>query len=145
MLIPIKCLPQCLSPSHLIPPPTSPPTNCLFPRVRSLSWCVSISNCFPLSSPPFPYNRFHSSFPLHLSNDFELPTFILCFPFVLILTFVSLQQKGSLGPQRPVDSTFLTSPPFLPKPSVVLHHLYMHVYFCLGQWYVQACVHEFVS
>ena len=42
---PIKCSPQCPSLSYPIPLPTSPLTTFyLFPRVRSLSWFVSLSN-----------------------------------------------------------------------------------------------------
>ena len=64
---PIKCLPQCPSPSYPIPSPTSPSTTLyLFPRVRNLSWFVSLSN-FSHSVPllslivPFPiyYIPFH--------------------------------------------------------------------------------------
>ena len=48
---PIKCPPQCLSPSHPIPPPTSPCTTlCSFPRFRSF---VTLSN-FPSQFPSFP-------------------------------------------------------------------------------------------
>ena len=44
-LIPPKCLAQCPSPSHPNPPPTSlSTTSCLFPRVRSLSCFVTLSN-----------------------------------------------------------------------------------------------------
>ena len=42
------------------PPTLSPPTTlCLFPRVRNLLWFVFLSNSFPLSFPPFPYNPCH--------------------------------------------------------------------------------------
>ena len=42
---PVKCPPQCLSPSHPHPLPTSPSTTpSSFPRVRSLSCSVSLSD-----------------------------------------------------------------------------------------------------
>ena len=42
---PSKCPLQCPSPSYRIPPPPSPSaTLCLFPRVRSFSWFVFLSN-----------------------------------------------------------------------------------------------------
>ena len=51
---PIKCPPQCPSPSHSIPLPTSPSTTtCSFPRVRSLSCSLTltdISHSFSLLS-----------------------------------------------------------------------------------------------
>ena len=44
---PIKCPPQCPSPSHPNPLPTSLSTTpCLFPRVRSLSRFVTLSDIF---------------------------------------------------------------------------------------------------
>lgn len=44
---PIKCPPQCPLPSHPIPLPMSPSTTpCLFPRVGSPSWFISVSNFF---------------------------------------------------------------------------------------------------
>ena len=56
---PLKCPPQCPSPSHPIPLPTSPSTTpCLFPRVRSLSYSVILSNfslSFSLLSPIIPF------------------------------------------------------------------------------------------
>ena len=52
---PIKCPPQCPSPSHPIPLPTSPSTTpCSFPGVRSLSCSVTLSD-FPLIFSPFPW------------------------------------------------------------------------------------------
>ena len=51
---PVKCPPQCLSPSHPIPLPTSPSTTpCSFPRVRSLS-CSVTSLIFPTHFLSFP-------------------------------------------------------------------------------------------
>ena len=42
---PIKCPPQGPSPSYPMSPPASPSTTlCSFPRARSLSWFVSLSN-----------------------------------------------------------------------------------------------------
>ena len=59
---PVKCPPQCPSPSHLHPLPTSPSTTLSsFPRVRSLSCSVSlsdISHSFFLLSPLFPFTIF---------------------------------------------------------------------------------------
>ena len=56
---PIKCPPQCPSPSHPQPPPTSLSTTpCSFPRVRSLSCSVSLSDISHSSfllSPLFPF------------------------------------------------------------------------------------------
>ena len=56
---PTKCPPQCPSPSHPILPPTSPSaTLCSFPRVRSLSRSVTlsdISHSFSLLSPIIPF------------------------------------------------------------------------------------------
>ena len=47
---PIKCPPQCLSPSYPTPSLSSPSaTLCLFPRVRNLSWFVFLSLIFPHS------------------------------------------------------------------------------------------------
>ena len=47
----VKCSPQCLSPSHPMPPSTSPhTTSCSFPRFRSLSCFVTLSNFFHLFS-----------------------------------------------------------------------------------------------
>ena len=60
---PIKCPPQCLSPSPPHPLPTSPSTSpSSFPRVRSLSCSVSlsdISHSFFLLSPLFPFTIFY--------------------------------------------------------------------------------------
>ena len=60
---PIKCPSQCLSPSHPHPSPTSPSTPpSSFPRVRSLSCSVSlsdISHSFFLLSPLFPFTIFY--------------------------------------------------------------------------------------
>ena len=56
---PIKCPPQCPSPSYPIPLPTFPSTTlCSFPRVR-VSHGLSPSLIFPLIFPTFPYNPFH--------------------------------------------------------------------------------------
>ena len=66
---PIKCPPQCLSPSHPIPQPTFPSaTLWSFPRVRSLSWFVFLSNfshLLPLLSLIIPFTI--SYFP-HMSE-----------------------------------------------------------------------------
>ena len=60
---PIKCPPQCLSPSHPNRPPTSPSTTlCSFPRVRSLSCFVTLSDIscsFSLLSPLIPFSIFY--------------------------------------------------------------------------------------
>uniref|UniRef100_A0A8C0M4P3 U1-type domain-containing protein n=2 Tax=Canis lupus TaxID=9612 RepID=A0A8C0M4P3_CANLF len=59
---PIKCPPQCPSPSHPHSSPTSLSTTpCSFPRVRSLSCSVSLSDIsthFFLLSPLFPFTIF---------------------------------------------------------------------------------------
>ena len=60
---PIKCPPQCLSPSHPIPLPISPSTTpCSFPRVRSLSCSVTLSDfsgSLSLLSPIIPFTIFY--------------------------------------------------------------------------------------
>ena len=60
---PVKCPPQCPSPSHPIPLPAAPSTTpCWFPRVKSMSCSVSlsdISHCFFLLSPLFPSTIFY--------------------------------------------------------------------------------------
>ena len=74
---PIKCPPQCLSPSHPHPPPTSVSTNpSSFPRVRSLSYSVSLSYISPLIflilSPLFPFTIF-----LYSPNEWDHIMFVL--------------------------------------------------------------------
>ena len=60
---PVKCPPQCLSPIHSHPLPSSPSTTpSSFPRVRSLSCSVSlsdISHSHFLLSPLFPFTIFY--------------------------------------------------------------------------------------
>ena len=60
---PIKCPPQCPSPSHSILPPASPSTTpCSFPRVRSLSCFVTLydfTHSFSLLSTIIPFTIFY--------------------------------------------------------------------------------------
>ena len=59
--------------------------NPLFPRVRSLSWFVFLSNFSPLNFPPFPYGPFH----YFLYSTYEWDHMIIVF---LWLTYFT-QQK----------------------------------------------------
>ena len=73
---PIKCPSQYPSPSHPYSPPTSlstPP--CSFPRVRSLSCSVSLSDISPLIFSPFPIIPFH--YFLYSPNEWEHIMFVL--------------------------------------------------------------------
>ena len=93
---PIKYPPQGLSPSHPIPPPTSPSaTFCSFPRVRSLPWFISF-NC-PTQFRPFPYNLFH----YFLSSTYEWDHMIVlprltCFTHLFLWAPVSFQGCDSI-------------------------------------------------
>ena len=66
----VKCPPQDLSPSHPLPPPTSPSTTpCSFPRVRSLSCFVSLSNfshSFSLLPLIIPFSISYTPIPIYL-------------------------------------------------------------------------------
>ena len=58
---PVKCPPQCPPPSHPHPPPTSPSTTpSSFPRVRSLSCSVSLSDTSHSFFSPFLFIPFHN-------------------------------------------------------------------------------------
>ena len=60
---PIKCPPQCLSPSHSHPTPISPSTTpSTFPRVRSLSCSVSFSDKKAQNFKSFIFRTFFTSF-----------------------------------------------------------------------------------
>ena len=72
---PIKCSPQCPSPSHPNPLPTSPSTTPYsFPRVRGLS-CLSPSLIFSLIFSPFPFIPFH--YFLYSPNEWDHIMFAL--------------------------------------------------------------------
>ena len=72
---PVRCLPQCPSPSHPNPLPTSLSTTpCLFPRVRSLSCSVILTDIFTHFS-PFPFIPFH--YFLYSPNEWDHIMFVL--------------------------------------------------------------------
>ena len=75
MLILSSAPTQCLTLSRPISPPTSPSTTpCSFPRVRSLSCSVSLSD-ISHSFSPFPFNPFH--YFLYSPNEWDHIMFVL--------------------------------------------------------------------
>ena len=73
---PVKCLPQCPSPSHTQPPPTSPSTTpSSFPRVRSFSCSVSLSDISHSFFSSFTFIPFH--YFLYSTNEWDHIMFVL--------------------------------------------------------------------
>ena len=89
---PVKCPPQSLLPSHPLHLPTSPSTTSTsFPRVRSLSYSVSlsdISHSFFLPSTLFPFTIF-----LYSPAEWEHIMFVL-----LLLTYFTQHNTVQLHP-----------------------------------------------
>ena len=106
---PVKCPPQCLSPSHPNPLLTSPSTTpCSFPRV-SPSCSVSltaISHSFSLLSPLFPFTIF-----LYSPNEGEHIMFVL-----LRLTYFTQHNTLQFHPRRSKWWVFVVS-----NGSVIFH------------------------
>ena len=100
---PIKCPPQCPSPSHSIPLPTSPSTTtCSFPRVRSLSCSVSPSDISHSFFSPFPFIPFH--YFLYSPNEWDHRMCVL-----LPLTYFTQHHTLQVHPRRSKWGVFVVS------------------------------------
>ena len=85
---PVKWPPQCPSPIHPHPPPTSPSiTPSSFPELGVFMFCPPFWY-FPLISSPFPYIPFH--YHLYSPNEWEHTMFVL-----LQLTYITQDNTSS--------------------------------------------------
>ena len=129
MLIPSGALLSACHPVTPSPQPISPSaTLCLFPRVRSLSWFVSLSNFSPLSSPLFSYNHFH----YFLYSSYEWYDDL---SFSDWLTSLSIIPSSSIHVEANGGYlSFLMSEQGLPFLSLHLLSLLWHECYCFNKW-----------
>ena len=97
---PIKCSPQCPSSSHHPPSPSTTPSS--FPRVRSLSCSVSLSDISHSFFSPFPFIPFH--YFLYSPNEWDHIVF-----FLLRLTYFTQHYTLQFHPRRSKWWVFVVS------------------------------------